>query len=265
MSVDPGEALPLREAVRRWCDPKLLAAGEATLHQVTRWCSQLPRGYAPDWVGAENRAYNTQATAYFQQQHESAARALLLDFAQQIERGDINLAGVQVRPVPEHESSIIPGSWAAEFRFDWEVSAIDVLDRRYVSVRARHGECGGAPSATAAGQSGSGPPMRIEDVASFDDDVILVVLEEHARLVVETPDAKLSAAVQYSLMPLIRRKLQHRARNGELLPGLGAEMAWLGAWIAEKAPSFHVPSAASIGNILRSDYRVLAAQTKATD
>ena len=120
------------------------------------------------------------------------------------------------------------------------------------------------PASASATPTVSGcSPLRPEDVPALSDDTILALLEEHARRVVEGPDAKFVAPGKVSVMPLVKRKMEYRAGKGELLPDLAGEAAWLEAWIKESAPSHHTPTAGAIENSLRAVYRGLAPRSKA--
>ncbi len=80
----------------------------------------------------------------------------------------------------------------------------------------------------------------------------------------ENADARLLAAttIKASMMPIIRRKMQHRASTGELLETLADEGAELCRWIEAKVPSHQVPTPGAIENALRREYRDLKAQSK---
>ncbi|HEY8609857.1 MAG TPA: hypothetical protein VIL69_01040 [Roseomonas sp.] len=61
-------------------------------------------------------------------------------------------------------------------------------------------------------------------------------------------------------MPLIKRKMRHRAATGEMLPNLASEAAELAVWIGTKAVSHQVPTERAIENSLRQEYAVLRAE-----
>ncbi len=90
------------------------------------------------------------------------------------------------------------------------------------------------------------------------------MLEDHARRVVEGPDAKLIAPGKISLMPIIKRKMLYRAEQGETRETLAAECRELADWIATKVPSHQVPAADTIENVLRNDYRPLKPRSNGT-
>ena len=123
---------------------------------------------------------------------------------------------------------------------------------------------GGEAPVGATAPAGAPAALRPEDLPNLSDEMVLALLEEHARRVVESPDAELFPPGKISFMPLILRKMEARAAAGELLPELAGEAAWLAAWIKGKAPSHQTPTASTIENSLRSRYRPLKPRSKPT-
>jgi len=96
-------------------------------------------------------------------------------------------------------------------------------------------------------------------VRELSDEDVLFLLEEHARRVTESKSYPVldPGITKVTFMPLILRKMQARAAAGELLSTLAAEAAMLENWIQEKAPSYQTPTAGTIENSLRQEYRRL--------
>ena len=269
---EPNE-LPLSDALIRWTDPRLVAAVCAderrhpapslqqfyrTMKELLQICSDADldhtsddrdRGRQPDTLGLLN-----------------AWRALERDLRQRIERGVLHLRGVRVAPARERHRSVIESLWAAEFEFDFHVGRIRVGDAAYVGVVAVRGP---APDevdvANVTPSPNSKAPVITQitqtTVRDLSDEEVLLLLEEHARRVVanETYKTLDPGITKVTFMPLILRKMRARAAAGELLDTMRAEAAALATWIQQKAPSYQTPTAGTIENSLRNEYRHLKA------
>jgi hypothetical protein len=101
-----------------------------------------------------------------------------------------------------------------------------------------------------------------KEISMLSDETILNLLEEHADRVIAGPDATLIAPGRISLLPIVKRKMRHRAERDELLPTLTAESKWLAQWIDDKLPSHHTPSAGTISKVLSPEYWQLKPRSK---
>ncbi|MFC7478426.1 hypothetical protein ACFQS7_29155 [Dankookia sp. GCM10030260] len=253
--------LPLWDALVTWCDPKILCEIRRNEGFFSR--AEL-RSFDYPTLGTAGNGGGKLSRSAFSSASEQLGRLwadLARDMIRRIERGEVYLQGVQMQPERRTEREPIPSTWAADFNFDLKAGTLTIAGSRYValtcSLDQAEASCATQPRAEPSLITPSQRIIRPEDVADLDDETILVLLEEHARRVVEGPDAKLIAPGKVSLMPLIKRKMEHRAATGKLLPDLTGEAKWLADWIAEKAPSHHCPTAGSIENSLRSRYRGL--------
>ena len=257
------EQLPLHEALVEWCTPELVERVRAEERQLSEYeldqTSRIQLTPRTQWRQPTSTSWkiDTDLTKWLASWSE-----LERDLRRRIEGGRMYVSGVQAKPERRRELEELPAAWAADFKFEFGLGAITVGEYRFTEIACSlEDRTATVPNMTIA-PTANPAALRPEDVSDLSDEMIVTLLEEHARRVVECPDAKLSAAAQASLMPLIKRKLLHRAKQNEVFPSLAEEMSWLADWIAEKAPSFHVPQAKSIGNILRSDYNRVRAQAK---
>jgi hypothetical protein len=179
--------------------------------------------------------------------------ALDRGFRSLIERDSLHLAGVNVTDRSNTKLEPIPGVWAADLRFDFRRNAIERRGTRYVAIRVTptpFASSDDSPPSHPARQ----PQFGMKDIPDLPDDVILALLEEHAKRVVENDSAKLIGPGKISLMPIIDRTMKYRAERGTLEPTLAAETVWLASWIQSKVPSHQAPSAKSVANALRLEY-----------
>jgi hypothetical protein len=192
-----------------------------------------------------------------------AWEALEREFRPRLVAGEFQLAGVQMRPERCVDRVVIPGVWAADMKFDFCNNSLRIGDLRYVAVQATRGP---APDLGLTAQSAVHrilPPITEESVRDLGDDEVLLLLEEHARRVIEGPDGRLIAPGKISLLPIIRGKMRHRANRGELLLTLSAEALWLANWIASKVTLHQTPTASTIAKVLSSEYGTLKARSNA--
>lgn len=245
----------LEEALRRWCPPQLVSDYD------TISAAMMRAGVKPSFLyglsgAAEHSDPFIRDASRMNAEYERARNALHQDFRSRLIQGEMKLTGVQTKPGRCTTVATIPGSWAADFNFDFASGTIRCAEYRWVAVTASLG----SPAAQGAEQAPQLPePVIIwaDQVATLDDETVLALLEEHARRVVESPDARLIAPGKISLMPIILRKMLHRAQTGATRGTLAAEASELAEWIATKVSSHQVPSAGAIENALRNDYRKL--------
>ncbi len=262
MCQDPSR-LSLRNALLAWCFEERVEDLQA--YEVYFTSQELATFGYPNLGGASNRGdpvpMGTYSYESLREALDNAWKGILLDFRERVQRGQIHLRGVQTEPKRQLIESCIPGQWAADYSFDVLAGTIQVGEFRYVGVAVLLGP---ADAAVTAAPSTARAALRAEDVADFDDDTILALLEEHAKRVVESSGAKLIEPGKVSVMPIVRRKMSRRAETGELALTLADEARDLAAWIATKVPSHQVPTAGRIENALRHDYRRLKPQSNGT-
>ncbi len=248
--------LPLDEALTEWSDGQLLA-------NVVR----AERPFSPESLKARGRLHLGGARAehtpgrYVAADHmrtesallDTAWRELVGEFSRKIDREQLFLYGVPGAAQGEAERELIPNAFAADLEFDFVVGSAHRGTRRWVSVRCTTGRLDARPNSTDPVGSAQ-HEFRVEDLPALSDEMVLALLEEHARRVVESADAKLIAPGKISVMPIIRRKMEQRAASGEMLTRLAPECKFLERWIQDKVRSHQTPTAASIENALRSDY-----------
>ena len=265
-STEP-EFVSLFEALVRWTDDGLVAKvrgceARHTLYEMTsvthRPClssdEELRVPSSTSWMGGP------ADYALLIDSHQLLER----DFRQRMVQGECYLQGVQTKPNLLMAPEGIPGVWAAECNFDFKENTLTVAKRRFVAVKASRRPPAEMHLENAAGGIGPRPTITADNVGTLSDEEVLILLEDHARRVVEGPGARLIPAGKISLMPIIKRKMLQRHKAGVLEDKLVAEARILAGWIAAKAPSHQVPTADSIENSLRNDYKALVAESKGT-
>lgn len=241
--------LTLREAMRKWGDIQLrlylrtqdAAVQAARIHVYYEKCIDA----ADDDIGTNARARAGLAVT------EAEA---ILDLKARLEAGTLHVMAVPTRPVAGSDSVQIPGKWATDLEMDLDSNAIQFHDHRYVYVRVFPGPAPEARPSLAQTTSNLVAPNEAAQVAALTDEVILELLEEHARRVIASPGAKLIAPGKVSLLPIIRRKLIARGEDRSLLETKEAESKLLASWIESKVEHHHTPSAKTIAKVLSSDY-----------
>jgi hypothetical protein len=250
--------LPLLEALVRWSEPRLVEAVRvqerrhtphemAQLTYLPRLCeeAELAKPPASGLMGGQTSSTPLRA----------AWEALERDFRARLVRGDFHLLGVQMYPHRSVEHVPIPGVWAADMKFDFCANSVRVGGPRYVAVKVVFGPAPAGGQVATAGRVGS-PPITPKTVRDLSDEEVLLLLEEHARRVVEIAEYRAldPGITKVSFMPIILRQMRARAAAGKLLPTWTAEAAELAKWIQQKAPSHQVPTAGAIENSLREEY-----------
>lgn len=268
--VASARRLPLSEALASWCDSRILF--EIRRREYYFSPAELRRLEHPN-LGAAGEGSDSGRNPIsrdhnLRRELEELWKDLEKDFKDRIRRGEVYLQGVQTYPelrsTPEH----VPSAWASDMRFKFSDDVLNVHRYRFISVvcsldppteveSGQHQETATPSSATAR------LVIRAEDVPSLDDETILALLEENHRRVVENDSETLFPPVKVSLMPLLRRKMRHRAKTGQIHGTLAAEAAELAAWIGTKLSSHHLPTPGTIENGLRKDYWDLNPRSKA--
>jgi hypothetical protein len=267
--------LTLREGIAALCDPDLV---RAVLRAEGPFAPEaLDRPERPHLGGgtAPHEPDRLVSPGHMRREHallDAAWDGLLEDFRLRVEAGRIHLSGVQVHPDPQEVRTAIPGVWAATYRIDYKAGTLTGAGRGYVSVRLSAEPVAAArPPAPAAGAAPppSAPaapahrgPITEARARGLTDDELFLLLEEYARRVVEEEGTGLKMPVKISYVPIVRRKMRHRAERGELRGTLAAEAADLAEWIKTRASSHQTPTAGTLENELRDDYRELKARSK---
>ncbi|HEY8613246.1 MAG TPA: hypothetical protein VIL69_18430 [Roseomonas sp.] len=263
--------LPLLQALLRWCDPLLLL----NIRRCERYfrADELrelghPQLGAASSIKSAEHGLSGNRQLEVRGLLENSWSDLARDLQRRIAGGEIYLTGVQTKPTLMMAQQQIPATWAFDLQFNFGVMSVAAHGHRWTAV-----ECSLDPTDVSTEAEHTPPDpvapascamLKPEEVADLSDELILALLEEHHRRVVASPDANLFPPGKISFIPLIKRMMEARAESGDLLPELTSEARWLEAWIKEKAPTHHTPTAATIENNLRSNYRLLNPRSKAT-
>lgn len=261
MSDEQPNHLRLIDALVRWGEQKLVECVRQEERKLTAYelhSFSRPKLTPPDeWAQPSNGRWLSASDCTFLL---AAWEALEADFARRIEIGELYLEGVRSTTEPDAQPEAIPNAWAAELVFDFGRNTVMRGDRRYLSVTVSQ-----TPSPWSSldqvGSERSGPPTQITEttVRELSDEEVLILLEDHARRVVESKEYQAldPGITKVSFMPLILRKMRARAAAGELFDTLSAEAGALENWIQGKAPSHQTPTAGAIENSLRNPYKLL--------
>lgn len=251
--------LSLREAVH-WCKVELVEAvrrAEAYFTETDIW----HKGWTCLGGARGLRVRSCDGYAEGMARSRVLAKAwddLLNDFRRRVQVSEIFLSGVRTRPTLQSCITPIPNVWAQGFEFDFRKDAVTFEGTfEYIGVIASKNPPAEPPDTSTNLDPGT-QTITPETVYVLEDDVILALLEEHAKRVVEN-DGPLITPGKISVMPIIRRKMEWRSQRRELCGTLAAEAECLADWIAKKIPSHQVPAAAAIKNALRKVYRGLKA------
>lgn len=290
--VEADPALPLRDAILKWCSQPLVSDVQAAECRLT-YAEHNHLGLIllgerealrqPDrFDHASSGDYNALRTAW---------DCVLQDLRRRIESNALFVEGVRLAPERGTLPEEISNHWAADMSFDVTRNTISLGRERFGSIRVSTTQNplrsqrtrmetsdGMHPddarsTGIAASNLTTGRRFRLtaaglyylapEDVGQLSDDTLLALLEEHARRVIGTPDARLISPGKVSFLPIILRKMTHRAERGELLPRLVDEGEYLAQWIASKVEHHHLPAAGTITKTLGKSYAVLKARSTA--
>jgi len=263
--------LPLREALTKWTSPALVMKLKTlernyTLADLTYFTSMTNRHRLSDVEdllkhGQDRWIIETPDFGVLIGAHDDLVR----DFRDRWVREDFYLRGVQAKPALTTKHRHIPGVWSGECKFDFQNNSLTIGELKFVAVAASRTaiedalDIGSAAAAPAISQPvpeiHSPPLVTAESVRSLTDEEVLTLLEDHARRVIERDAARLIAPGKISLMPIILRKMKQRYEQNETRETLAAEAAYLAEWIFSKVPSHQVPTAGSIKNAMRNNYR----------
>lgn len=263
----------LLEALKAWCDPNALMFARDTqqpFSAIALEAAGRPNLGRARHVDSMFGGYRPEAQQDAVQRNERAWRALLSDWRQRIEAGEITLTGIQTMPMTQRIRSLVFGPWATEYRYDFLANTLEGIGHAYISVRAWRGgpplDLPASPSnneATDPGgklsSSSSNKILSVEDVGLLDPDTVAALLERHAEHVCTDLRVTLNLPGKASVLALAATKMKFRAAGGQLRPKLAEEADWLERWCADVAPSYHPLRAKTISNKLGSVYRDLAA------
>ena len=183
--------LPLQDALIRWCDQsRLKAVFDAEGYFSERELRQLGPGY----LGNPRCSVDRERPLYTQL--HDRARAVLAhawdmlidDFQKRIGACQVYLSGTQTRPKREEWPCAIQGRWASDFEFNFFKATVGIAGRyHYVTVTGSK-----IPSVAARNRSVSAQSpiatITAETVKDLSDDMLLALLEEHTKRVVESRD-----------------------------------------------------------------------------
>ncbi len=255
--------LPLLQGVICWCDQKLIAK----IIEMERPFSfvDLERDSWPQLSQENERQLHDcglrDRRAGFLESRHAYWAALERDLKARLADEQLHLEGVPVTQDMNQAAQAIRGALAAEFQFDFRMNSLRFKQQKFVSVTLSPAPSPWAPLEIGTTRlSRAAPTLKVCDLST---DQILELIEEHARRVIEDPEAKLMPPGKVSLIPLIRMKMQERARHDALEPTLNGETAWLAKWIADKAEHWDTPKAATIARSLGTTYAMLKARSNA--
>jgi len=264
MSDDGLRRLRLLDAVIEWCEPSLVERVRQEERQLTAYVlDDLRRPKLTPRHEWRQPTSNDWKAPRYSDQLLAAWADVERDFARRIEIGELHLAGVPAAADDDAPPVAIPNAWAANIAFDFDRNTARRGDRRYLAVTVGQAPIAKTPEATADSPTPKRAAITEANVHELTDEEVLILLEDHARRVVEGPDAKLIAPGKISLLPIIRRKMLHRADTGETRETLNAEAHALADWIATKVPSHQAPTASTIEKTLRADYKRPIRRSKA--
>ncbi len=254
--------LTMVEALVEWCDPHLVEAVRIeerryTATELAIWPEpklspqdQWRRPTGQNWMIGETR-YSLLRLAW---------QTLVQDFRNRIEAGAMYLEGVEVTDEYDAEAQALRGAFAAEFKFAFSLNTLRLGKKRYAAITVSR-----APSLWAdieASGKGAAKKPTPEQIPHFTDKFILSLLEEHAKRVVESDQPNMFPPGKISLIPIVRRKMEFRAKQNQLASTHTAEAAVLASWIKSALPSHHTPAAGTIRKVTVTLYEELVARSK---
>lgn len=251
------ERLSLFDALLHWVDPQLIENIRGEERRRTAWdlaTLRWPRLIKTDEC-RQPSSTGWMAGGVDFVMLEAAWSASVDEFRRLIERGAIHLSGIAFGGDLQGHREAIPGEFAAKMRFDLNANTLKIGKQEFIAIAVSSGS-------TAATENGvltaaEREPRGAVSVTELTDEEIFQLLEEHAKRVVKSASPKFSMAGKYSVMPIIARKMEHRAGNGQLLSKLADEAEFLEGWIALAIPSHQTPSKRGIANALRYEYSQL--------
>ncbi|MFC0386824.1 hypothetical protein [Muricoccus vinaceus] len=263
--------LPLLQALSHWSSPWTLLnirRSEAYFRTDEIRAFGLPTLSGTSRAKSAEQGLSPKQHVEGQRLLETLWAELGKDLQSRIAGREIYLTGVQTRPAVMTTQQLIPTTWAYDLRFNFDVMSVTAHGHRWTAVECwlDPPDIGSDPAERAISDPATPAPpatLQPEDVAGLTDEAILTLLEEHAKRVVEGPDAKLIAPGKISLLPIVKRKMEYRAKQGALMPKIADEAEVLADWIALKVKSHAVPTASTIAKVLSGTYAALKARSTA--
>lgn len=137
---DQAQELTLYDAVVQWCDPALVdRIREAERDLIAHEHQQYPRPkltHPTEWRQPTNRSWMIE-TSYVAL--DAAWADVERDLRTRLVRGEFHLRGVMVEPHRKRAAEVLPGVWAADYRFDFSLGTVRFEAFRYVAVIATRG------------------------------------------------------------------------------------------------------------------------------
>jgi hypothetical protein len=264
----PEPHFSLLGAIRNYCDPALItdlmlaerrlteSQHSGTGQPLLSAIANLRQPRRDEWMSSGARI----------PEFDRAWDRLIANFRELVERGSMELDGVQLKPVVTTERMEIPGDWAAMMRFDFKANAISTYEARYGSIRvyrkrpARAVNPALQPLVFPPAPSAEGPvALEPADVGSLSDEAIIRLLEEHGQRVVGGSDFPLIQPSKVSFGPILCRRMEWRAERGQLASSLAGECEELVRWLGTVIVHHQIPTARGAEAPLRDLYRRLKA------
>ncbi len=258
----PRIELRLLDAIVRWCDQDLIwrirrkemvfTLAERRHHELPSISREEPPAAALVEFGPQHRPRVAEQLHWL---WDVAAD----DFKERLKARELFIRAVPITNLVPAESISIPVAWVPVLRVSVAEEVIGVGDQLYGDILVSDHPW---PAPRFAGTDADPPPaVTLVDVPALSDEMVLMLLEEHAERVVRN-DSRMMDPRRISLTPIILRKLEHRAQRGEMLDGVHVEAQALHAWVKARLVSFQVPSPLSIENGIRAAYRHLNPRSK---
>lgn len=134
------DRLTLLQAIVRWSDAKLVARVQDEERKLIAYeLHQYPMPKLLDeseWRQPTSRSWMVPTDYVFL---TAAWNDLIIDFRTRLVRGEFHLRGVMAQPHRARTEDVLPGVWAADYRFDFLHDAVSLDGARYIAVRAAYG------------------------------------------------------------------------------------------------------------------------------
>ncbi|MGE4045233.1 MAG: hypothetical protein AB7F35_10290, partial [Acetobacteraceae bacterium] len=213
----------MQDAVVRWCDQRLVNDVKTIEDRLTA-IDLLKLGY-PNLSGADPLEPKNSYLGDNDDPKQILSEfwdLLIQDFRARVQRRELHLRGVQVAPQLTEHPVPIPNSWASDVAIHVQDGAVSISGCRYVDVVVSDRAFTPAPASRV--QTPTSQQITVEQVPDLPDDVLVKLLEEYVRRGVEQPSFKLSP-LKIKVMPLLIRKMHHRAATGAICDRVSREAA----------------------------------------
>jgi hypothetical protein len=241
-SGDEEVGLPLRDAVRRFANPALLAEHDALDAKIKGWAKPGTPEYRRGWPDEDerHRRHIQDLRRPFYEARATAWRAVLDDFRRRLRAGELIASGFRMPLTPNAlREDIAPQLWdmlrpRASTVKDGGLEMIRVRYRRAAppDPRADRPAQETEPIETRAaadpGETGGGPRP--------------------------TPKPRARGRGRPSIKGTLAAEMRRRATAGELRPGIGEECRALQEWALANVHGVKIPQPDSIEDALRDLY-----------